>query len=564
MTAPVASLPAKWRDDARRYAGSEEAAVAESHARDLEAALASAAPSAGVGVEWAVLQIGATGSAYDPPNTHRAFTYERQPGNVIVSNLGGATMAAASASAGDSIDRGLNLLKALQEAGYGVFQIAALQHPAAPSVSPAVASGFSRAWDAVTATLTEVAPGWDTPDGTCDKDRACNAIRRLATAEQPIEWDGATRTMQEHLYVMTGERDRYRMRAEQQAEKVARLEQRIAEQPGSAVQGEVESLIAKYTTRRDNWGKRSEEDAVHHAHWMQACDILADLRALALTTPPSAPFADMNTLAGSPEWRARMKATPPAPAAEQGDATCDCPRDHRGQHIYACPERPLAFGLHDPAVAFNQAPTQPEARGVERCHASEDGKHSEMEESPGWCEWCSEQIAPNPVRAEGKGAVALRAAAALGHEPKVSDRCTARVVPTPASERPPGPSNPPVWCCLKAGHEGPHRCDGGGMYASLPFRKSDKVEFREPVTLCAKCRTKWPCPDAATLIDALAAAPSGVRVDDRIDLWFFRDLTNEQRLALFSVMGIPVNELSTTSDQRIGLATALAGKEGAK
>lgn len=59
----------------------------------------------------------------------------------------------------------------------------------------------------------------------------------------------------------------------------------------------------------------------------------------------------------------RITTPPPAPAAERGDATCDCPRDHRGQHIYVCPEHPLAFGLHDPAAAFNQ--DQPEARGVE-------------------------------------------------------------------------------------------------------------------------------------------------------------------------------------------------------
>ena len=53
-----------------------------------------------------------------------------------------------------------------------------------------------------------------------------------------------------------------------------------------------------------------------------------------------------------------------APAAEQGDETsCGCTLDYRGQHITVCPELPLAFGLHDPSVAFNQA--QPEARRVE-------------------------------------------------------------------------------------------------------------------------------------------------------------------------------------------------------
>lgn len=41
--------------------------------------------------------------------------------------------------------------------------------------------GFRRSWEAVAKTLTEVSPGWDTPDGSCDMDRACATIRRLAS-----------------------------------------------------------------------------------------------------------------------------------------------------------------------------------------------------------------------------------------------------------------------------------------------------------------------------------------------------------------------------------------------
>lgn len=76
-------------------------------------------------VAWSVLQIGSRGASYDPKNSKRAFTYEKQPGNVDASRLGGALDNAANASYGDSIDRGLALLKALQESGFGVFQIGA-------------------------------------------------------------------------------------------------------------------------------------------------------------------------------------------------------------------------------------------------------------------------------------------------------------------------------------------------------------------------------------------------------------------------------------------------------
>jgi hypothetical protein len=89
---------------------------------------------------------------------------------------------------------------------------------------------------------------------------------------------------------------------------------------------------------------------------------------------------------------------------------------------------------------------------------------------------------------------------ALGHTPKISDRCTAQVVPAKINK--PGPNNPPIWCCLKAGHEGAHKCNYGGMVLPAPFRDSDEVEFREPVTLCTKCGTRWPCPDTKAVYAA--------------------------------------------------------------
>ncbi len=44
-----------------------------------------------------------------------------------------------------------------------------------------------------------------------------------------IEWDGATRTTQEHLYLMTGERDRYKAIAERAQEQIELRDRRIAE-----------------------------------------------------------------------------------------------------------------------------------------------------------------------------------------------------------------------------------------------------------------------------------------------------------------------------------------------
>ena len=68
-------------------------------------------------------KVGMYGSAYDPPGPCRAYTYEHQPSNLPAYSLGRAHAAAAAMSAGDNIDRGLGLLKALEEQGFGVFEI---------------------------------------------------------------------------------------------------------------------------------------------------------------------------------------------------------------------------------------------------------------------------------------------------------------------------------------------------------------------------------------------------------------------------------------------------------
>lgn len=86
--------------------------------RRVQAALAQQPESL---TKWNVVQIGNRGAFYDPPNTRRAFTYAKQPGNVDASWLGRA--AAMARPGGDSIDHGLSLLKELQAMGFGVFQI---------------------------------------------------------------------------------------------------------------------------------------------------------------------------------------------------------------------------------------------------------------------------------------------------------------------------------------------------------------------------------------------------------------------------------------------------------
>jgi hypothetical protein len=69
--------------------------------------------------------IGAKGSAFDSPETKRAYTYKEQPGNAVASRLGRACDAAIKQRAGDNIDRGLSLLQELQKERFGVFSLGA-------------------------------------------------------------------------------------------------------------------------------------------------------------------------------------------------------------------------------------------------------------------------------------------------------------------------------------------------------------------------------------------------------------------------------------------------------
>lgn len=96
--------------------------------------------------------------------------------------------------------------------------------------------------------------------------------------------------------------------------------------------------------------------------------------------------------------------------------------------------------------------------------------------------------------------------AALGHVRVPNTRCLARVAEIPKELAPPGPHNPPIWCCLPEGHDGKHRHNSGGMYPSIAFRDTDEVVMGDPLPdYCEKCRRIWPCDEAAAVTAALAA-----------------------------------------------------------
>ena len=87
----------------------------------LQAENAELKAQAGKAVE--PLTLGIRGKAFDPPGTHRAYTYAEQPDNLGAWRLGEALVEAYRAPAGDHIDGGLGLLKELQLRGFGVFEM---------------------------------------------------------------------------------------------------------------------------------------------------------------------------------------------------------------------------------------------------------------------------------------------------------------------------------------------------------------------------------------------------------------------------------------------------------
>lgn len=74
-----------------------------------------------VQVKPAIRKLGIMGAAFDPPSVRRAYTYSDQPNNTTASKLGSA--AYKERSGGDLIDYGLQMLRYLQDEGFGVFEI---------------------------------------------------------------------------------------------------------------------------------------------------------------------------------------------------------------------------------------------------------------------------------------------------------------------------------------------------------------------------------------------------------------------------------------------------------
>ncbi|MED5608523.1 hypothetical protein VV867_12580 [Pseudomonas sp. JH-2] len=80
--------------------------------------------------EIQVRKLGIYGKAYDLPETKRAYTYAEQPDNLGASRLGRALSETVQVTFGDHIDGGLALLRALEGAGFGVFELADAPQPA--------------------------------------------------------------------------------------------------------------------------------------------------------------------------------------------------------------------------------------------------------------------------------------------------------------------------------------------------------------------------------------------------------------------------------------------------
>ncbi len=95
---------------------------------------------------------------------------------------------------------------------------------------------------------------------------------------------------------------------------------------------------------------------------------------------------------------------------------------------------------------------------------------------------------------------AITALAALGHVRVANKRCEARYKDSPSDV--PGPRNPPVWCDLTTGHEGPHRHVSGHHWVTMD--REHLIEMKPLPDVCQKCGTRWPCKDAETVINAFA------------------------------------------------------------
>lgn len=127
--------------------------------------------------------VGMKGGAFDTPTTKRAYTYAHQPNNGPASRLGDACLKAMTGTAGDSIDRGLLLLKALQDAGFGVFDLGA------EYTRPEDHSGLIKRIDAA---IERVTKGWGLmtipADPRSDVDLVLSECKALLEGENPPFW----------------------------------------------------------------------------------------------------------------------------------------------------------------------------------------------------------------------------------------------------------------------------------------------------------------------------------------------------------------------------------------
>lgn len=127
--------------------------------------------------------VGMKGGAFDTPTTKRAYTYAHQPNNGPASRLGDACLKAMTGTAGDSIDRGLLLLKALQDAGFGVFDLGA------EYTRPEDHSGLIKRIDAAIERVTQGRGLMSIPaDPRSDVDLVLSECKALLQGENPPFW----------------------------------------------------------------------------------------------------------------------------------------------------------------------------------------------------------------------------------------------------------------------------------------------------------------------------------------------------------------------------------------
>lgn len=126
--------------------------------------------------EPAIRKLGIMGAAFDPPSVRRAYTYSDQPNNTTAWKLGRA--AYKERSGGDLIDYGLQMLRYLQDEGFGVFEI----DEAAPAPQPAQQQTDVAHLRAAIRRLCNIYVVDDYYDGQMREERLDEAVNRAINA----------------------------------------------------------------------------------------------------------------------------------------------------------------------------------------------------------------------------------------------------------------------------------------------------------------------------------------------------------------------------------------------